>query len=280
MKKILLTTTALTMLAGAAVAEINVTGDGRMGINSTGGVSTVEYRYRVHFNASGETDGGLSFGAKAGLRGPVAGATVVYGASVFMSNGPMTLRVGNTGGAVASTSGIWGGKTVGYTGMDFKGVLVSLAVTAHTSSSTTGNGPNIVAVDFALGSANVSISGGAGLDTEIAANFNAGSATIGIGHDTGATTTGGTTVTVGFDAGSADIHAIYFQDTAGTASWSLGATMGVGAGSITAYVASADGTPNYGIGYGQSLGGGASLGIGMNSIDGTTTVEAGVSFGF
>jgi outer membrane protein OmpU len=297
MKKILLTTTALTMLAGAAVAQVSVSGDGRIGVSSSGGTTRVEYRYRVHFKASGETDGGLTFGAKAGLRWDesepgtttttftdsngdtvvVTSATqVAYGASVWMGNGTMTVRVGNTDGAISSAAGIWGGTTVGFSGMSFGGILF----TANTSSSSNGTGPNIVAVDFSLGSANVTISGGSGLDTEIAANFSAGAANVGIGYDTGATTTGGTTLTVGFDAGSANVNVGYFRDAAGTASWSLGVSAGVGAGTVKAYVANRTGSSNYGLGYKQSLGGGASLGIGYESIGGTATMEAGVSFGF
>jgi outer membrane protein OmpU len=278
MKKILLTTTALTMLAGAAVAQVSVSGDGRMGVTSTGGTTAVEYRYRVHFKASGETDGGLTFGAKAGLRWDESEpqGTVAYGASVWMGNGTMTVRVGNTDGAISSAAGIWGGTTVGFSGMSFGGILF----TANTSSSSNSTGPNIVAVDFSLGSANVTISGGSGLDTEIAANFSAGAANVGIGYDTGAAATGGTTLTVGFDAGSANINVGYFRDAAGTSSWSLGVSAGVGAGTVKAYYANRAGSTNYGLGYKQSLGGGAALGVGYESMGGTSTVEAGVSFGF
>ena len=37
MKKILLTTSALTLLAGAAAADVNLSGYGRIGISTTGG---------------------------------------------------------------------------------------------------------------------------------------------------------------------------------------------------------------------------------------------------
>jgi len=337
MKKILLTTTALTMLAGAATAGVSVTADGRMGVVNSGAVAAtlasagwaaandaviaqqvvinnavsaaaiaaaelamvplaaalaaetaagagsaaatrVEYRYRVHFNASGETDGGLTFGAKAGLRWDESEAqgTVAYGSSVWMGNGTMTVRVGNTAGAIEAASGIWGSTNVGFSGMSFGGILFM----ANTSSSTGGTGPNQVALDFSMGSANITVSGAAGANTEIAANFAAGAAKIGIGYDNGTAATGGTTVTVGFDAGSANVNVAYFQPAAGTSSWSLGASMGVGAGTAKAYVANKAGTQNFGVGYNQSLGGGATLGLGYESMGGVASMEAGVSFKF
>jgi hypothetical protein len=351
MKKFLLTTTALTILAGTATAGITVSADGRMGVSSStaltavaqtgaslagqaafdaaeatyaaavttfnasghtaaddttlataatalatatatqaalaGGAvagaaaaTAVEYRFRVHFTGTLETDSGLTAGAKAGLRWDEgeSQATVAYGAQAWLGNGTMTVRVGNTGGAIASASGIWSQNTVGFSGMSFGAVGLTWA---HTSSSSSGTGPNIVAVDFALGSANVSLSGSQTGDSEIAANFSAGAATIGIGYDTGATTTGGSTLTVGFDAGSANVHANYFQDASGLASWSLGVSMGVGAGTVKGYVASVSGLSSHGIGYSQSLGGGASMGFGYEKAgNGVSTVEAGVSFGF
>jgi outer membrane protein OmpU len=277
MKKILLTTTALTMLAGAAVAEISTTGDARMGVTSTGGATSVTHRYRVHFNASGETDGGLTFGAKAGIRWDQASTTNIYSSSAFIGNGAMTVRVGNTGGAITSAAGIWGASTLGFTGMSANAAGLTWA---HQTTSTGGAGINIVAVDFALGGANMTLSTEVGGDSEIAANFSAGAATIGIGFDTGAAADGGTTLTVGYDAGSANLHVNYFQDAAGATSYSLSASMGVGAGTVKAYIASIGGAASHGLSYSQSLGGGASLGLGYEDQAGTASMEAGVSFGF
>jgi len=279
MKKVLLTTTALTLLAGAAAAEMGVSGDGRVGVNSTGGTTTVDYRYRVYFKGSGETDGGLTFGAKTGIRlDDPAVLTGIFGASLWVSNGTMTLRVGNTGGAVTSTSGIWSVPTVGYSGMSFGGQLW----TGISSSTTTGAGPNNVALDFTLGSANVTLSQTIAGNAEFAANFKLGSATVGIGYDNGTTaTTGGTVVTAAFDAGSATIAAAYRMPAAGgAAEWALGASTAMGAGSLKGYASNRGATNNYGIGYGASLGGGASWAVGFQSIGGTTRVEAGLNFGF
>ena len=68
MKKVLLATSALVMFAGAASAEVTLSGSARMGLvyESELGSSGEAYfssRVRIVFTASGETDSGLQFGA-------------------------------------------------------------------------------------------------------------------------------------------------------------------------------------------------------------------------
>ena len=68
MKKVLLATSALVMTTGFASAEIALSGSARMGVvyDSTlgaDGESFFSSRVRIVFSASGETDGGLTFGA-------------------------------------------------------------------------------------------------------------------------------------------------------------------------------------------------------------------------
>ena len=64
MKKVLLASTALVMSAGVAAADVSVGGDGRMGIIEDFGSDSLRFtsRIRISFSASGETDGGLTFG--------------------------------------------------------------------------------------------------------------------------------------------------------------------------------------------------------------------------
>jgi hypothetical protein len=69
MKKILLATSALVALGGAAYADVSVSGSGYMGVTYDDSVdpSDDEMRFksriRIQFDASGETDNGLTFGA-------------------------------------------------------------------------------------------------------------------------------------------------------------------------------------------------------------------------
>ncbi len=66
MKKILLATTALVGFAGAAAAEITMSGYAEMGIagGDGPGIETQFHQdWQINFDLVGETDGGLSFGA-------------------------------------------------------------------------------------------------------------------------------------------------------------------------------------------------------------------------
>ncbi|MFQ5439155.1 MAG: porin, partial [Paracoccaceae bacterium] len=65
MKKVLLTTSALTLLAGAAAAGVSLSGYGRIGVTYNGGtgVSATYSRFRLNITGTTQTDGGLTFGA-------------------------------------------------------------------------------------------------------------------------------------------------------------------------------------------------------------------------
>lgn len=105
MKKVLFATTALVMTAGAAAAEIKITGDARLGmvyngaaptcsvtdalddgecnlnaaLNGDTGALNVVNRVRLKFEISGQTDAGLSYGAS--LRPQEAGDAADGGSS-------------------------------------------------------------------------------------------------------------------------------------------------------------------------------------------------------
>lgn len=64
MKKVLFATSALVLTAGFAVAEVAVSGDGRMGMIYDGDDAQFSSRARVLFTLTGESDSGLSFGGK------------------------------------------------------------------------------------------------------------------------------------------------------------------------------------------------------------------------
>ena len=59
MKKVLLTTSALTLLAGAASA-VDIGGYARIGISNAGGSTTNYLRNQITFTGSASTDGGLT----------------------------------------------------------------------------------------------------------------------------------------------------------------------------------------------------------------------------
>lgn len=140
MKKILMTTAAVFVLAGAAAAEVTITGSGYMGAVYDGGVdgrggdnSNVVFdptsgtfvrasdagirfqsRARINFTLTQETDSGLTFGAS--LRADQAtDANNGQAGSVFMSGAFGKISMGDIDGASESAVGNLSG--VGFTGL-------------------------------------------------------------------------------------------------------------------------------------------------------------------
>lgn len=121
MKKILLATTVLVGGAGFAAAEVTLSGDARMGVLQDFGDGDVGFtsRARVKFTMSGETDGGLAFGAS--FRADNAGnedsgdAADGRAGSVFLSGAFGKLSMGDVDGAALSAVGHIDG--VGLTGL-------------------------------------------------------------------------------------------------------------------------------------------------------------------
>ncbi len=106
MKKILLTTTAMVAFAGAASAEVSLSGYAEIGVI---GGSAMETQFHndidIKFSLSGETDNGLTFGATIDLdevtrAGDDDGIPhTANEASAFVSGGFGTITLGDTDGA-------------------------------------------------------------------------------------------------------------------------------------------------------------------------------------
>ncbi|PHQ98725.1 MAG: porin [Marinosulfonomonas sp.] len=103
MKKVLLTTTALVAFAGAASAEVTLSGYAEIGLigGSAAGFETQFHNdFDVKFTLSGETDNGLTFGATIDLD-EVSGGISNTGnpSAVFISGGFGKITMGDTDGA-------------------------------------------------------------------------------------------------------------------------------------------------------------------------------------
>ena len=103
MKKILLTTTAMVAFAGAASAEVSLSGYAEIGIigGSAAGMETqFHHDFDVKFTLSGETDNGLTFGATIDLDEVSGGiSNRANPSAVFISGSFGTLTMGDTDGA-------------------------------------------------------------------------------------------------------------------------------------------------------------------------------------
>ncbi|MBL9050855.1 MAG: porin, partial [Tabrizicola sp.] len=117
MKKILLATSALVMVAGAAAAEVTVSGSARMGIlDDFGAVGAVfSSRARVNFDMSGESDTGFSFGASFRADNADEANDDGTAGSVWVSGAFGKLSMGDVDGAATAAVGQVDG--VGYTGL-------------------------------------------------------------------------------------------------------------------------------------------------------------------
>jgi outer membrane protein OmpU len=116
MSRFLTATAILALSAGIASAEVTLSGDARMGIIGGDGVDTAfTSRARVKFTLSGETDGGLAFGAS--FRANNAGAASNgQSGDVFISGAFGKFSMGDVDGAAQMAVGNVDG--VGLTGLD------------------------------------------------------------------------------------------------------------------------------------------------------------------
>ncbi len=107
MKKVLFASTALVAFSGAAVADVALSGRAEMGIFDNDVESAQFFTdIDVSFTMSGETDGGLTFGASVDLDEGGDGAAAVAdntddgGATIFIAGSFGTITMGDTDGAL------------------------------------------------------------------------------------------------------------------------------------------------------------------------------------
>ena len=278
MKKVLLTTSALTLLAGAASA-VDIGGYARIGISNAGGATTNYLRNQITFTGSASTDGGLTMSTWTRYRHSAAssvfsGTGSLAAPRISVSNGAMTLTAGNAGGAINANSGMWG------CGAAMWGCADVVGSWDWASTSSTGAGPNVVRLDMALGGASVSVSGGNGNDTEASLSVPMGGGSVGIGFDQNSAAN--QTISVNWSGTMAGMSAgVRTSQSGGSTGYIANVSAPMAAGSVYVFAGKTlAGANNYGLRYNQSLGGGASMQAGMTSSAGTTTVGAGVAFGF
>lgn len=106
MKKVLFASTALVASAGIAAAEVSISGFAEIGVVGGDGVETQFHTdIDATFTMSGETDGGLAFGASIDLDesdgdpSPAFDADTQGGETIFISGAFGTLTMGDTDGA-------------------------------------------------------------------------------------------------------------------------------------------------------------------------------------
>ncbi len=276
MKKILLATSILAGFAGAAAAEVTLSGDARMGIIiDSAGDAMFTSRARVKFTMTGTTDGGLEFGASFRADQATAaqsGNTNMSSGSVYISGAFGKLSMGDNDNAANTLVGNVSG--VGLTGL---GDLNELGFLGHQTTNVLYT-YSAGAVTFALSSGQVGSD-----DYSVAVKYATDAYSVALGYeDVGG---GNTQTSLGGSAtmGAATVKAV-IED------WSLSPDLGyalsvdyvTGPATITAFYADHDGFFSaYGLGASYDLGGGASVVGGIAKQDGVDVVaDIGVSMSF
>jgi outer membrane protein OmpU len=281
MKKILLTTTALVATTGFAMADVTLSGSADMGFkHNDSGVNktTVESDVDINANASGETDGGISWTANAGFGNDTNSAN--SGASTGTAdNGKVTIS-GDFGtisvGAVAEAESGVGIADVGYDGIGIDNVAESSrAFTTHDVSW--GYSMDGISLDVSTNTHTDAVS--------MAAGWTSGALTIKVAHsdvDGGASSTSGSVST---SVGGLSVSAMAASHSTAATGDSSGVAISMpmdGLGTVTFVMADndSDTDASYGVGFSKSLGGGATLAGGYGSADNVGVADLGISFSF
>ncbi|KIC35957.1 porin [Leisingera sp. ANG-M7] len=160
MKKVLFATTALIATAGMAAAEVKVSGYGRFGLDwneanegapvpaagataSDADETNITSRFRLQFDVSTETDGGVTLGgrirAQAENRDGSQGAASWSSPQFHVAYGGLRVNVGNIWGAIDSAPGLYLNTTSVGTGIDGMG-FNSLAIQGASFDTFTSAG--------------------------------------------------------------------------------------------------------------------------------------------
>ncbi|MFM2354368.1 MAG: hypothetical protein RLZZ528_104 [Pseudomonadota bacterium] len=274
MKKVLLATSALMLVAGAAAAEVAVSGSARMGVVYNGTDAEFSSRVRVSFSMSGETDGGLAFGASVRADQSGQGGTANGDSTVYISGAFGKLTMGDVGGAADALVGQVSG--VGYTGLGDVNEIGFLGTdkTAVYYEYTTG------AVTFGVGAGQTT---GANENINVGVKYAGSNFTVALGYEDSATDSQiSAKGTMTF--GSATVKAkVADRDSAADMASALSVDFAAGGATITAFVSQNQnfaGNDGAGIGASYDLGGGATLSGGIVDNGTDTVADLGVSFSF
>lgn len=276
MRKLLAATTALALVGGAASAELTMGADARFNVKYDSEAAdsiAIHQRFRVTFDASGTTDGGLAFsgGAVANSDGGAVGDGYVSVSGAFG-----TLSFGAKDSADVLAGGI---ADVGIQGVGVDDIAEG-GLRGHTDPG------DLVLYEQSLGNINFAMSGSpsSGENDDafaIGVNFTASGITIGMGYDSEETMSLGGSYTVN----EITVNAYYAERDAMDG---VGVDLQYAMGATTLTVVAAQNSQDeesMGLGLSHDLGGGASMVAGFGQVpDGNggdaNGAEIGLTFAF
>ena len=249
MKKLLLATSILAATAGFAAAEVAVSGSARMGLIYDGDVTEFTSRVRVVFTMSGETDGGLAFGASVRADQSGQGNTSNGDSTVFISGafGKLTMGdvdtaanalVGNVSGV--GLTGLGDYNELGYLGHSKTAALYEyttggLTIALSAGQTTAADNAMAIAAKYVMGDYSFAIgyedvTGNDRLSLGASATFGAITAKI-VATDEDTDPDLGVAVSVDYTAGPLVVTAFAAQNNSlGFDAYGLGASYDLGGG--------------------------------------------------
>lgn len=282
MKKVLLATSILAASAGFASAEVTVSGKARMGMIYDGDNAYFSSRVRVTFDMTGETDGGLSFGAsvRADQSGQGGGFPNVANndSTVYISGAFGKLTFGDVDSAANALVGDV--SAVGFTGLGSSNELTYLIGDYYDADTSMLYEYTSGALSFALSSTQLN-TGNDGF--AVAVKYSTDAFGVALGYEDvadyiSAISLGGSAT---FGAATVKVAAInYDQDQT---DFALSVDYVAGAATITAFYKDANYYSDYeifGLGAAYDLGGGAAVKGGLISDGDEIGADVGVTMSF
>ena len=293
MKKVLLATTLLAASATVAAAEVSVGGNARMGLvydGNTIGVNTSKTKFtsrvRIVFTASGETDGGLSFGASVRNDQSGQGNTANDDSTVFISGAFGKLTFGDNDSAANVLVGHVAAKSL--TGLGDNNELGYLGQTDTSVLYEYSTGP--ISFAASLGQLGTTATATANEDAmSVAVKYSADAFYVAVGYESAKTTVAATkdnqtSVALGASFSGVDLKLVAADRKSWTKThYAISGTYSMDGLGVTAFYASKEGVNNkaYGIGASYDLGGGATVVGGIQKVKGLSAkADVGLSFSF
>jgi outer membrane protein OmpU len=288
MKKILIATTALVATTGFAAADVNFSGEAGMGLGYDDSVAAGENEVTaisfatLSVSMTGETDGGLGFGADfditagSGFQSSKANEDhgIIDTATVYIEGGFGKLSVGDVDNAIEAMTGL---SDIGFDGLGTDDVAELLGGNSKADvlyTGTFGDFSTALSYDTTATDDN---------DWALGLGYNLGDYAIALGYDSNEAYH----VQVGTTIADFNVQALYSGlDVDGTTEASYGLTAGYtfGAATVTAaysaHELNGDTGEAYGLGVSYDLGGGATLDAGIADIKGTTKADFGINMSF
>ena len=279
MKKILIASTALVATAGFAAADVDFSGAAGFGFIYDGSDWNPDYYTTLSVAMTGETDGGLSFGADFDITQD-NGATAVGDTEVHVEGGFGKLTVGAVGSASDAKLGLG---DIGYSGLgtdNVAEVLIDLADSGNIMY-TGSFGDFGVALSYDMNGTEI---------FSVVATYAMGDYNFGIGYDDWGLVAGSAFhVKAGGNFGDVALNALYSRSSdVDTTTFGVTAGYTMGAATITAAYSQVDvaglTADVYGLGVSYDLGGGASIDAGVAEVEvlgvGTTIADLGINMSF